>query len=406
MDCGHDVGMARRISSAVLCAALLTGACTASPADRGPEAEAPPVEPTPTALAVDELADGLEHGWDVGFLPGGKLLLTERPGKLKLFSSGKPGAEITDVDANFDDVFAEGEGGLMGLAVHPDFEQSQRFTTCQTHQADGEGVDVRLVTWRLASDGGSARRVNTLLTGMPINGDGRHSGCRPMFDEDGALLVGTGDAADPATAQDKAGLGGKVLRIDPETGEGLDDNPFADSDNPNTRRIASFGHRNIQGITMQPGSARVFTAEHGPDVDDEVNVLELGGNYGWDPSQGGTVDSYDESVPMTDLDRFPDAVRPAWTTGDMTEAICGTDFLTGDQWGELEGSLAVASLRGSKLILLGVDDNGEITKRSDPAELDGEYGRLRAARTGPDGALYVTTSNGDNDLLLRVTPAP
>lgn len=394
--------MAPRIAAA-LAAVLFAGACTSSSEGRVQESQAPTESPV-RSLQVEELAGGLEHAWDVGFLPDGKLIVTERPGKLTLLSSARPGAEASAIKADFSDVFAVGEGGLMGMVIHPDFGESRQFTTCQTHGKGDEPIDVRLVTWRLAEDNASASKVKTLVRGMPINSNGRHSGCRPMVAPDGALLVGTGDSADPSTAQDKKGLGGKVLRIDLKTGEGLPDNPFADSPDANTRRIATFGHRNIQGIARQPGTDRIFTAEHGPDVDDEVNVIELGGNYGWDPSQGGSVDSYDESVPMTDLDRFPDAIRPQWTTGDLTEALCGAEFLKGKAWGELEGRLALTALKGSKLILLKVDDDGKVTSVSVPAELDRTYSRLRAARLGPDGALYVTTSNGMDDLLLKVTP--
>ncbi|MPY78006.1 MAG: PQQ-dependent sugar dehydrogenase [Actinophytocola sp.] len=400
-------GMARRLIAILLSASALVTACTQSPAARPPESSSvspPPSEPAPVGLDVVEVADGLEHAWDVGFLPDGKLLVTERSGRLRLLSSGDDGAEMRTVQADFSDVYDLGEGGLMGVAVHPDFAKTREFTTCQTHQEDGEPKDVRLVTWRLSEDGTRAVKVKPLVTGLPINESGRHSGCRPVVTKDGALLVGTGDSADPDVPQDKTSLGGKVLRIDPETGKGLSNNPFANSDNANTRRIVTYGHRNIQGIAVQPGTDRVYVAEHGPDIDDEVNLVEFGRNYGWDPSQGGTVDSYDESVPMTDRERFPNAMRPAWTSGDMTEAICGATFLSGERWGALDGTLAVVALKGSKLILLTIGREGGAVGRSDPPELDEEYGRLRAARTGPDGALYITTSNGEDDKLLRVTP--
>ncbi len=389
----------------LLLLAALVAACSTEPMPQiDSQAELPTTEPS-GELTVDVIGAGLEHGWGIGFLPDGQLLVTERPAELTLFSSGEPGAQATGVQADLGSVHVAGEGGLMGLVVHPDFARSRQFTTCQTHAENGEPVDVRLVTWRLSADGRRADKVKDLLTGLPLNPSGRHSGCRPTLAADGALLVGTGDTARPEVAQDRRSLGGKVLRIDLRTGEGLPDNPFADSGNANERRLASYGHRNVQGVAVRPGTEQVFIAEHGPDVDDEINLLEMGGNYGWDPAQGGTVDSYDESVPMTDLDRFTDAVRPQWTSGDTTEAICGAAFLEGDQWGELEGSLAVTALKGSKLLLYTLDEQGAVSGVSVPPELDGTYGRLRAARTGPDGALYLTTSNGDDDKLLRVTPS-
>lgn len=393
---GHAGAMRR---SWILLLAVLATACTNAPASL----PSPPA--AGSGLNVEQVAPGLEHVWDIGFLPTGELLVTERPARLKLLSSGQPGAQVTEIDADLSDVYVAGEGGLMGLVVHPDFASSRRFTTCQAHGDGGNPVDVRLVTWRLSDDGRSAQKVADLLTGLPLNPSGRHSGCRPAIASDGALLVGTGDTARPEVAQDRSKLGGKMLRIDLNTGEGLPDNPFADSADPNERRIASYGHRNIQGVAVRPGSNAVFIAEHGPDVDDEINILRLGGNYGWDPARGGTSDFYDESVPMTDLERFPDAVRPQWTSGDDTEAICGAAFLTGDRWGAHSGELAVVALRGSKLLLFALDGKGAVTGVRTPAELDGSHGRLRAARSGPDGALYVSTSNGEDDKVLRVTPA-
>jgi glucose/arabinose dehydrogenase len=353
-------------------------------------------------LAVEVVTDGLEHGWDIGFLPDGSALVTERPARISLVSGLREGADLSRVDADLDDVFVSGEGGLLGVVVHPDFATSREFTTCQTHQENGSPVDIRLVTWRLAEDGGSAERMEDLLTGLPLS-TGRHSGCRPEIAADGALLVGTGDTAVGSVPQDLTSLGGKVLRLDLETGEPLPDNPFASEDG-NQRYVLSYGHRNVQGVAVQPGTGEVYTAEHGPSFNDEVNRIEAGGNYGWDPAQGGTVGGYDESVPMTDLERYPDAVPAVWQSGTTTQAICAAEFLEGEQWGAFEGALVVTALKGAKLLVLHLDDDGALADVSIPEATNGSHGRLRAARLGPDGALYVTTTNGDDDELLRITP--
>ena len=155
---------------------------------------------------------------------------------------------------------------------------------------------------------------------------------------------------------------------------------------------------------MQPGTGEVYTAEHGPSNNDEVNRIEAGANYGWDPSQGGTVGGYDESVPMTDRDRFPDAVPAIWQSGRTTQAVCAAEFLEGEHWGGLEGALVVTALKGAKLLILTLEDDGSLAEVSVPEETDGPFGRLRAARLGPDGALYVTTTNGEDDRLLRIAP--
>ena len=241
--------MSTRSAASLACVALVAGVTLAACSGDDSVGEVPSTatstasdapEPTPSPaprntavpdLAVEVVADGFEHGWDIGFLPDGQALVTERPGRISLVSGLRKGAERREVRADLDDVFVSGEGGLMGMVVHPDFADSRLFTTCQTHEEGGEPDDIRLVTWRLSPDGSSAERVRDLLTGLPLS-SGRHSGCRPEIAADGALLVGTGDVARGGNPQDRTSLGGKVLRLDLETGDPLPDNPFASSDEP------------------------------------------------------------------------------------------------------------------------------------------------------------------------------
>lgn len=193
--------------------------------------------------------------------------------------------------------------------------------------------------------------------------------------------------------------------MDLATGGPAPGNPFAASADPRERLVWSYGHRNVQGVTIRPGTGEPFATEHGPDVDDEVNVIRRGANYGWDPSRGGTVGGYDENVPMTDRRRFPDAVEAVWSSGERTEAISGSAFLSGSRWGALDGALAVPALKGSKLLLMTLAPDGVVRSVSVPAELDDRYGRLRTARLSPAGELFLTSDNGSSDVLLRVTPA-
>ncbi|MGD9531355.1 PQQ-dependent sugar dehydrogenase [Pseudonocardia sp.] len=397
--------LARCIAAATASALVALAGCAApEPATgtgSGPAATPVPRTDTP-GLRVTPVAAGFENPWDIGFLPDGRVLMTERPGRISLLSSTRPGATVTPVQADLDDVYARGEGGLMGLAVHPDFATSGRFTTCQTHAEAGRPTDVRLVTWQL--DGTTARRVaDPLVGGLPIAASGRHSGCRPTIDADGLLVVGTGDSARGALSQDLTSLGGKTLRLTLD-GDPAPGNPFADAANPAQRLVYTYGHRNVQGVALRPGTGEVYTAEHGPSTDDEVNRLRPGGNYGWDPSQGGTVGGYDESVPMTDRERFPDAVPAVWSSGRPVEAVAGAAFLSGPQWGTLDGVLAVAALRGEKLLLMTLGPDGAVASVGVPAELDATYGRLRAVRSAPDGSLLVTTSNSSDDQVLRIDP--
>lgn len=418
----------RSCVAALAALTLLTTACSeAQSTDRATVIPGNQRSHSEGKIKVEEVADGMLVGWDIGFLPDGNVLIPQRPGKLAVVSAAKPGmkvsdikdksdAKVTEVKADLPKPLVEAEGGLLGMVLHPDFAKSRKFTLCQTTtQPNGKANDIRLITWRLSKDNKRATKVKDLITGLPLTDRGQHVGCRPTVGPEGELLIGTGDGWKMTTSQDKTNLGGKVLRVDWETGEGLPDNPFADSKDPNTRRIYSFGHRNVQGVAVRPGTKEIWTVEHGPGYDDEINLVQKGKNYGWDMSNGGkltqddpagaTYAAKENSFPMTNKELYPDAVDAKWATGSPTEAMCADVFLEGKQWGDLEGNLAVTSLKGSKLLLMTVDGNGNVTKVDVPKELDETYKRLRAARIGPDGALYVTTAGGENDHLLRITPA-
>ncbi|WP_018334192.1 PQQ-dependent sugar dehydrogenase [Actinomycetospora chiangmaiensis] len=394
------------LTSVALAAVLLT-ACSAARAPTSSGADPTSTDaraaaaPPSGALRVERVAAGLDKPWDVTWVRG-RMLVTERAGALATVADGR----VRPVRADLTSVYARGEGGLMGLAAYPD--DSGRFVTCQTHQEGGRPVDVRVVAWQLSADGASATRTDDpLVGGLPLNPSGRHSGCRPTFGPDGALWIGTGDTARATIPQDRTALGGKVLRVDPVTGGPAAGNPFASSGSAAERLVSGYGHRNVQAVAFQPGTGTGWSVEHGPDVDDEVNVVVPGGNYGWDPARGGeTPGGYDEGVPMTDLRRHPDAVPAAWSSGDPTIATSGGTFVSGPAWGDLDGVLAVTAQKGEKLLIMrpgtGADAQ-RIVSVSTPPELDGEFGRLRGARVGPDGALYLTTDNGNDDVVLRVT---
>lgn len=369
-----------------LAALLLVAACQASPdssgaaATRTPAAVPEPAREGAPQLAVDVVADGLQNPWDVVQAPDGTLLVDERAGG---FTAVLPDGTVREVEADLDDLFVDGETGQMGLALDPAFAENRRLYSCQGDR----GGSIQVVAWTVAEDWSSADRADDpLVGGLPLNeAIGRHGGCRLEFAPDGDLLVGTGDTADGTVPQDPDSLGGKVLRVDPATGDAV---------------VWTLGHRNVQGLAVRPGGAQIFSVEHGPDRDDEVNLLREGGNYGWDPDGGG---SYDESVPMTDPD-IPGAVEAVWSSGEPTLATSGATFLDGPRWGDYEGLLLIGLLKAQGVLALRLDEAGEeVLEEFLVPELDGTYGRIRTVRQGTDGALYATTDNGTDDALLRIT---
>lgn len=342
-----------------------------------------PSSQTPT-MSAERLISGLDHPWDIDFLPDGTLLFTERSGTLSKLENGNKVALETPSD-----VRAVGEGGLTGLAVDPEFEENRFIYACLNSKAG----DIRVARWVADEEVTSLSDRTDIITDIPAAESGRHSGCQLAFGPDKNLWVGTGDAADESQPQDRASLGGKILRVT------RDGQPAADNPDGPDKRVYSYGHRNTQALAFydneQNGSYGV-SVEHGSDRDDEVNPLTIG-NFGWAPGNG-----YDESVPMTDLERFPDAVSAVWSSGSPTNAVSGAAFLKDESWGRFDGWLAVSVLKDQKLLLLNISGGSLSGERS---VLENEYGRLRAATLGPDGALYVSTDNGDDDALLRITPA-
>ncbi len=339
-------------------------------------------------ISVEEYITGLNVPWDLALTPDGTMLFTERSGNL---FARLAGGRVQRISADMSDFRASGEGGLMSILVDPGFRSNRRFYTCQTHRDPRE---VQVIAWTVNDDYTEGARVNDpLVGGMP--GGGRHSGCRLRFGPDGYLWIATGDAATGTASQDRNSLGGKVLRVDASTGAGASDNPF-----PSAPLVYTYGHRNLQGLALRPGTSQMWSVEHGPSVDDEINLLTAGGNYGWDPVPG-----YNERVPMTDLAKFPSAVEARWSSGRTTLAVSGGVFLEGTQWAAWEGRFAVAALRDMELHLFEFDSDGNLLSHISVAELNGTYGRLRSPVMGPDGALYITTSNRDNDKILRVTAA-
>ena len=336
-------------------------------------------------LTVRPIVSGLTIPWDVAFTPDGTMLITERSGNLY---SRSPDGQVRQVRANFRHTLTSREVGLMGIAVDPSFSTNRRFYTCLAYT----GPEVQVVAWTMKGDYSQAYRVNDpLVSGIPLTDAKRHGGCRIRFGPDGYLWITTGDGTNSSAPQSLDSLGGKVLRINAQTGEGAPDNPF------NTR-VYTYGHRNPQGLAFDPGTNQAWLVEHGPDHDDEINLLVSGGNYGWKPDT-----PYSEDVPMTNRQAFPDAVEAKWESGYPAVAPSGAAFIDDASWGAWNGRLAVALLKQKQLKVFEFSSDGTLLSETLVPELDQKYGRLRSPVFGPDGALYVTTSNGSgNDHVLQV----
>ena len=347
------------------------------------------------SLIVTPVMTGLDHPWDVAFAPDGTMLVTERGGRI-LVRTTSGATQVMSVDLS--DLWVSGETGLMGIEVDPDFMSNRRIYTCQG-STDGN-LTVQVIAWQVDPSYASATRVADPLVGGIDGTSGRHGGCQLRIDPSGALFVGTGDAATGTNPQNVDSLNGKVLRVDRFTGHGLPGNPFF-GQGGNRSLIYTYGHRNVQGLAIRYATGEMWSVEHGPDRDDEVNRLVAGGNYGWDPVPG-----YNEAVPMTDLAKFPGAVPAQWSSGNPTIAPSGATFLRGSGWGGYDGALAVSVLKDQHLRLLSFDTAGRFLGTAVPPELDHVYGRLRGAELGPGGVLFITTDNGGGrDQVLAVAPA-
>jgi glucose/arabinose dehydrogenase len=381
--------------------ALLTLLASALPAG----ASRPVPEPAPASavaarqqtqvptLRVTKRVTGLSYPWDVKSLGHGRLLVTERD-TARLLVVGKGGKRRVSFPSNR--VWVAEETGLMSLEVDPFFERNRRFYTCSGWKAGGRH-DVRVIAWRLTRAATKAKRVRTLVSGFPTS-SGRHGGCRLLIARNGALLVGTGDAAIGTNPRNLDSLGGKTLRLNRTTGAPWPTNPFIGADNARRRYVHTFGHRNVQGLA-QRSDGSLWSVEHGSYRDDEVNRLVPGGDYGWNPVPG-----YNEEVPMTDPSLPGRQYAAKWRSGTPTLATSGATFVSGRKWGALNGTLAVAALKGSRVLFLTFNASGKLVKTRTPAALR-RYGRLRSVSTADNGDLLITTDTGSGGgAVLRVSP--
>ncbi|MGP1371848.1 MAG: PQQ-dependent sugar dehydrogenase [Almyronema sp.] len=355
----------------------LTDSCNLIESDYGPTGS--------VNIQVETVVTGLEVPWGVAFLPGGDLLVTERPGRVRWVRDGQLQPQpVVTIPAT-----ARGEGGLLGIALHPDFAENRLFYLYYTTEAGGSLTN-RVERWQLAADNQTATADRVIVDNIPVAT--YHNGGRLRFGPDGMLYIGTGDARNPDSAQDPQSLAGKILRVTAD-GEIPADNPF-----PNSPAYI-LGIRNTQGFDW-PSESVLWISDHGPTGElgrrahDEISVAQAGDNLGWPVIYRCQAQENLQRPVLT----WAEAVPPG-----------GAAIYTGAAIPEWQGDLMVGTLRSQHLHRVSLSPSGELEQHE--VYLQNEYGRLREVIMGPDGELYVTTSNCDGrgscpaegDKVLRLT---
>lgn len=386
-----------------LLAALLTLLLTWSvgcrnSGDTAPTSTPAPLSSTPQAqdtaeevvlegdgFRVLELTDGLEHPWGLAFLPDGSILITERPGRLRQFRDGQlSSVELSGVP----EVQAQNQGGLLDIALHPEFEKSPWVYL--SYSKPGEGGSTTAVVRGRLTDSGLEDTADIFVSEAWGNG-GRHFGSRLLFDPEGYLFVTIGDRGQMDRAQDLSDHAGTTVRLFAD-GSVPQDNPFLEQPDV-LPEIYSYGHRNAQGMAWHPYHHEIWQTEHGPQGGDELNRLETGANFGWPLTTHGI--DYDGSI-ITDEAEAPGMVSPLlhWTP---SIACSGLEIYSGDLFPQWSGSVFTGALKETHLRRVDFSDGEQLRQES---MLDQLEERIRTVKQGPDGKLYLLTDHRNGRLLL------
>jgi glucose/arabinose dehydrogenase len=333
------------------------------------------------------VAHGLQNPWGLAFLPDGRMLVTERPGRMRIVA---PGGELGAPLAGLPKIEAGGQGGLLDVAVDPQFASNALVYWSYSEPGDG-GNSTAVARGRL--DGNRLADVQVIFRQQPKYSSSSHFGSRLVLARDGSLFVTLGDRfARKDDAQTLDTHHGKVVRIDRSTGKAPPDNPFVGKSGA-LPEIWSYGHRNVQGAALHPDTGELWTHEHGPQGGDELNVDFAGRNYGWPVITYGR--NYGTGTKIGEGTERAD-VQPPLTYWVPSIAPSGMAFLTSDRYPGWKGNLFIGALRGAHLVRIELDGRKVVKRESMLTQLNE---RIRDVRQGPDGWLYLLTDSSDGRIL-------
>jgi len=346
-----------------------------------------------TEAVVEELARGLDHPWALAFLPGSeRILITERSGNLRIWS---PNAGLSAPLNGVPDVFARGQGGLLDVALSPDFSQDRLVYLSYAEAGDGKsGTAVGRGT--LSHDARSLENFSLIFRQTPKLSTGYHYGSRLVFDRDGYLFIALGENNQRPTAQELDKLQGKIVRLKPD-GSVPESNPFVGRTDVRPE-IWSYGHRNPQGMALNPWTGAIWMHEHGPRGGDEINLPEPGKNYGWPLATHG-INYSGLRIPESQGTSHP-GTEPPHYVWQRSPAISGMAFYDHDRYASWRHSLFIGALADRALIRLTLDGDAIVAEER---LLKNIGARIRDVRVGSDGYVYILTDESHGKL-LRISP--
>ncbi|OHV08784.1 PQQ-dependent sugar dehydrogenase [Kushneria phosphatilytica] len=357
------------------------------------QTRAPAMQST-VELQVEVVADGLVHPWALAFLPQGGMLVTERPGRLRVITAE---GDISEPITGVPEVDARGQGGLLDVVLDPGFADNRRLYLSYSEPREHGKNGTAVVRATLSTDGSRLTDVQPIFHQQPDWDSTKHFGSRVIPDGEGHLFITLGERSLPEPRQQAQSLEsdlGKVVRINRD-GSIPDDNPFVGRDEARPE-IWSYGHRNIQGAALRPGSGALWTIEHGPQGGDELNRPEAGHNYGWPVITYG--EDYSGAPIGEGITKHEGMEQPIYYW-DPVIAPGGMTFYTGNRFAGWQGNLLIASLRPGGVVRLALEGD----RVSGEERLLEDLGRVRDVAQGPDGALWVLTDQRDGRL-VRITP--